>query len=693
LLSFPNENGIKQECLKEKTRMKEYTNPEEIRNIGIVSHARAGKTSLTEALLYDAGAVEKLGRVDDGTTVSDYDDDEIQRKTSIDSSLCICEWNGCKVNLIDTPGYSDFRGEQEGAIRVVDTLLIVVNGAMGVEAGTEKAWYRANDYNKPKAVFINKLDDEMAKFDETLQSLESLGGRMIPVHIPIGVGADFRGIVDLIRMKAFAAADGGKELQDRETLIDAVAETDDDLLEKYLDGQELTDEQIAAGLRSGIAANQFVPVLCGSAYNNLGPQLVLDMVTSFPSPVDVQPVTGEEEVTLDVSEDAPLCAFVFKTISDPYAGKVNFFRVYSGTMKADSRVYNSTKEREERIGSISLIHGKGYINVKQIVAGDFGAVMKLSETNTSDTLCDESNKVVLPPIDFPKPVISMAVTPRTQGDDEKLSTMLARMTGEDPSFVVRRDSEIKETIISGMGELHINVVLGRIQKRFNVGANTAPPKIPYRETIRSSSQQQGRYKKQTGGRGQYGDAWIRMEPLGRGEGFEFVNAIVGGAIPRQYIPAVEKGLVEAMQEGALAGSPVVDMKITLYDGTYHDVDSSELAFKIAASMAFKKAMDASDPFIMEPIMDVEVTIPDEYMGDIMGDLNGRRGRISGVTPQSGRQVIKAQVPLAEMSRYSIDLRSITSDRGSFSMEFSHYEEIPFDISEKIIAAAKSSDDS
>jgi len=684
--------------------MKQYTNPEMIRNIGIVSHARAGKTSLTEALLYDAGAIEKLGRVDDGTTVSDYRDDEIQRKTSIDSSICICEWNGCKVNLIDTPGYSDFSGEQEGAIRVVDTLLIVVNGAMGIEAGTEKAWYRANDYNKPRAVFINKLDDEMAKFDEMLQALESLGGRMIPVHIPIGVGADFRGIVDLIRMKAFAAADGGKKLQEmeipddmqerveeyRETLVDAVAETDDDLLEKYLDGQELTDEQIAAGLRSGIAANQFVPVLCGSAYNNLGPQLVLDMVASFPSPVDVQLMTGEAGATLDVSQDALLCAFVFKTMSDPYAGKVNFFRVYSGTVKADSRVYNSTKGREERIGNISLIHGKGYINVEEIVAGDFGAVMKLSETNTSDTLCDGSNKVVLPPIDFPKPVISMAVTPRTQGDDEKLSTMLARMTEEDPTFVVRRDSETKETIISGMGELHINVVLGRIHKRFNVSANTAPPKIPYRETIRSSSQQQGRYKKQTGGRGQYGDAWIKMEPLGRGEGFEFVDAIVGGVIPRQYIPAVEKGLVEAMQEGILSGSPVVDMRITLYDGSYHDVDSSELAFKIAASMAFKKAMEAADPFIMEPIMDVEVTIPDEYMGDIMGDLNGRRGRIQGVIPQSGRQVIKAQVPLAEMSRYSIDLRSITSDRGSFSMEFSHYEEVPFDISEKIIAAAKSS---
>ena len=691
--------------------MKEYR-PDMIRNIGIVSHARAGKTSLTEALLYDAGAIDKLGRVDDGTTVSDYDDDEIRRKTSISSSLCFCEWNDCKINLVDTPGYSDFSGDQVAAIRVVDTLLIVVDASMGVEAGTERAWYRADDAGKPRAVFLNKLDKEMAKFDETLQALEALGGRIVPVHIPIGIGENFRGVVDLVRMKAFAGSDAGKKLNEveipddvqeqienyREALIDAVAETDDELLEKYLDGEELTDEQIVKGLKKGVAANQFVPVMCGSAVNNLGPQITLDMLASFPSPVDVQSVVGnkpesEEEIGFDVSEDAPLCAFVFKTMSDPYAGRVNLFRVYSGTLKSDSRVYNPKKDQEERISSVSLIHGKKYIDAEGIVAGDFGAVMKLSETSTDDTLCEDANRIVLPPIDFPKPVISMAVTPKTQGDDEKLSTMLSRMSAEDPTFIVKREAETKETIISGMGELHINVILDRIQDRFNVGANTASPKIPYRETIRSSSEQQGRYKKQTGGRGQYGDVWLRMEPQPRGAGFEFVDAIVGGSVPRQYIPAVEKGLVEAMVEGVLSGSPVVDLKITLYDGSFHPVDSSEMAFKIAASMAFKKAMDASNPFIMEPIMNVEVTIPDEYMGDIMSDLNGKRGRISGVTPQGGRQVIKAQVPLAEMSRYSVDLRSITSDRGSFSMEFSRYEEVPFDVGEKISAAFKSPDDS
>ena len=689
--------------------MKQYT-PDKIKNIAIISHARAGKTSLTEALLYNAGAIDKLGRVDGGNTVSDYSDEEIQRKTSINSSLCVCQWNDCKMNIIDTPGYSDFVGEKEVAIRVVDTLLIVVDASTGVEAGTEKAWYRADSYNRPRVVFINKFDKEMAKFDEIIQSLESLGGRMVPIHIPIGMGPDFRGVVDLVRMKAFMEADGGKKLQEaeipddmleqaeelREALIDAVAETDDELLEKYLEGEELTDEQITTGLKIGVANNQFVPVMCGSAYKNVGPQLVLDMIESFPSPEDVDPVSGnapgsEDEITLPADPDGPLCAFVFKSITDPYSGKVNYFRVYSGTMKTDSHVLNSMKNDDERITNLSSVHGKKYTSVEQVVAGDFGAVMKLSETGTGDTLCDANSKIILPPIDFPNPVISMAVTPETQGDDEKLSSSLTRMAAEDPTFTIRRDSETKETVISGMGELHINVILDRIKKRFNVSAKTNAPKVPYRETIRSSSEQQGRYKKQTGGRGQYGDVHIRMEPQKRGDGFEFVDAIVGGAVPRQYIPAVEKGLIESLETGILAGSQVVDVKITLYDGGFHPVDSSEMAFKIAASMAFKKAMEACNPFIMEPIVNVEVTIPDEYMGDIMSDLNGKRGRILGMNPAAGRQVIKAQAPLAEMARYSVDLRSITSDRGSFSMEFSHYEEVPFDVSEKIIAEANSSD--
>jgi elongation factor G len=688
--------------------MKEY-GPDKIRNIGIFSHARAGKTSLTEALLFNTGAVDKLGKVDDGTSVSDYDDEEIQRKTSINSSLCIGEWNGYKINLIDTPGYSDFRGEQESTLRVVDLLMFVIDSAMGVEPGTEKAWYRANDYNKPRIIFVNKLDKEMAKLDETLASMETLGSKITPVNLPIGLGANFSGIVDLVKMKAFVKGDGGKKLQEtdipadmqelvetyRERLIDAIAETDDELLEKYLDGQELTDEEIAIGLKKGITANSFVPVFFGSATGNMGPQLILDMAGYLPSPVDLSPIAAkkpdsDEEIELSADPEGTLAAFVFKTITDPYAGKVNFFRVYSGTLKTDSHIFNSTKGRDERIGSVSLVNGKKFTNADKIVAGDFGSVMKLSETSTNDTLCDLNNKLVLSPIEFPKPIISMAVAPKTQGEDEKLSTAMAKMSEEDPTFIIKRDIETKETIISGMGELHINVILSKIQKRFNVGANISQPKIPYRETIRTTSQQQGKYKKQTGGRGQYGDVYLKMEPQERGKGFEFVDAIVGGSVPRQYIPAVEKGLVEAITEGIFSGSPVVDVKITLYDGSYHDVDSSEMAFKIAASMAFKKCMELSNPFIMEPIVSVEITIPEEYMGEIMSDLNSRRGRISGMDPQNGRQVIKATVPLAEMYRYSVDLRSITSDRGSFIMEFSHYEEVPPDVSAKINAAYKAS---
>jgi len=690
--------------------MKEY-GPDKIRNIGIVSHARAGKTSLAEALLYDAGATDRLGKTDDGTTVSDFDDEEIQRKTSINLSLCICEWNGYKINLIDTPGYSDFAGEQESALRVSDIVIFVIDANMGMEAGTEKVWFRANEYNRPRIAFINKLDKEMAKFDETIVSMESMKSKIVPITIPIGIGPSFRGVVDLLRMKAFVKTGEGKKLQEeeipdelreqvesyREALIDAVAETDDALIEKYLEGEELTDEEIATGLRNGIIKNSFVPVFCGSALNNLGPQVLLDMVSNLPSPVDLQPIIthkpeSEETIELNADETAPLSALVFKTITDPYSGKVNFFRVYSGTLKADT-YYNSTKGREERVGAVSLIHGKKFINADRIVAGDFGSVTKLSETGTNDTLCEVNNKLILPKIEFPKPIISMAVTPKTQGDDEKLSSTLTRMSDEDPTFIIRRDAETKETIISGMGELHINVILSKIQKRFNVSANTSQPKIPYRETIKSASQQQGKYKKQTGGRGQYGDVWLKLEPQERGKGFEFVDAVVGGSVPRQYIPAVEKGLIDSLQEGILSGSPVVDVRATLYDGSYHEVDSSEMAFKIAASMAFKKAMEACMPFIMEPIMNVEITIPDEYMGEIMSDLNSRRGRISGVMPQDGRQVIKSIVPLAEMYRYSVDLRSITSDRGSFKMDFSHYEEVPPEISAKITNAYKASSNS
>jgi len=688
--------------------MKEYTS-DKIRNIGIVAHAKTGKTSLTEALLYNAGAIDKLGKVDDGTTVSDYDEEEIQRQTSINTSLCICEWNGHKINILDTPGYSDFVGDLESAIRVADILLLLVDASSGVEAGTERAWFKANDYGKSKVIFVNKVEKENAKLDETIQSLESLGGKIVPLNLPIGIGPSFNGIVDLVKMKAFTKSDSGKKLQPadipddmqdqvdsfRERLIDAVAETSDELLEKYLEGEEITDEELSAGLKRGIAADNFVPVLFGSALDNVGPQMILAMIDYLPSPVELPPTkatkSGDDgEIELTADPDGSLAAFVFKSITDPYAGKVNIFRVYSGTMKTDSSVHNPNQDTDERVGNISLVNGKKFTNTDKVVAGDFGSVMKLSKTGTNDTLCSSGNELILPPIQFPKPTISMAITPKTQGEDEKLGSAMLRMAEEDPTFIMTRDGETKETIISGMGELHINVVLSKIQKRFNVGANLAEPKIPYRETIRSTSQHQGRYKKQTGGRGQYGDVWLKIEAQERGAGFEFVDAIVGGSVPRQYIPAVEKGLLESLPEGVLSGSPVVDIKATLYDGSYHDVDSSEMAFKIAASMAFKKCMEDAHPFIMEPIVSVEIFVPDEYMGDIMSDLNGRRGRIVGVNPENGRQVIKANVPLAEMYKYSVDLRSITSDRGAFSMEFSHYEEVPADVSAKINAAYKAS---
>jgi len=688
--------------------MKEYTS-DKIRNIGIVAHAKTGKTSLTEALLYNAGAIDKLGKVDDGTTVSDYDEEEIQRQTSINTSLCICEWNGHKINILDTPGYSDFVGDLESAIRVADILLLLVDASSGVEAGTERAWFKANDYGRPKVIFVNKVEKENAKLDETIQSLESLGGKIVPLNLPIGIGPSFNGIVDLVKMKAFTKSDSGKKLQPadipddmqdqvdsfRERLIDAVAETSDELLEKYLEGEEITDEELSAGLKRGIAADNFVPVLFGSALDNVGPQMILAMIDYLPSPVELPPTkatkSGDDgEIELTADPDGSLAAFVFKSITDPYAGKVNIFRVYSGTMKTDSSVHNPNQDTDERVGNISLVNGKKFTNTDKVVAGDFGSVMKLSKTGTNDTLCSSGNELILPPIQFPKPTISMAITPKTQGEDEKLGSAMLRMAEEDPTFIMTRDGETKETIISGMGELHINVVLSKIQKRFNVGANLAEPKIPYRETIRSTSQHQGRYKKQTGGRGQYGDVWLKIEAQERGAGFEFVDAIVGGSVPRQYIPAVEKGLLESLPEGVLSGSPVVDIKATLYDGSYHDVDSSEMAFKIAASMAFKKCMEDAHPFIMEPIVSVEIFVPDEYMGDIMSDLNGRRGRIVGVNPENGRQVIKANVPLAEMYKYSVDLRSITSDRGAFSMEFSHYEEVPADVSAKINAAYKAS---
>jgi elongation factor G len=686
--------------------MREYRT-EQIRNIGIISHAGAGKTSLVEAMLYDAGMIDKLGRVDDKNTVADYDEEDKERETTVTAKICIAEWNGHKINIIDTPGAADFYGDLESALRVVDAVIVLVDATTGVEGGTEKVWQVADKYELPRIVFVNKMDEEQASFEKTVDSIEKiLKAKTVLLQLPIGSEENFAGVVDLVESKALKPTDEtGKEvteegipddLQDqveeyRMELVETAAEVEEELIEKYFSDEKLTSEEIFRGLKISFLDNQIVPVMCGSAYNNIGIQPLLETISLLsPSPAEAKEIiTSDGETVLQPSPDAPLSALVFKTMSDRF-GTHSLFRVYSGTLYADSQVYNSTEGGNERIGKIAHVHGTQRIDTPQVVAGDYGAVVKLASTSTGDTLCAASNGVVLPGMTFPKPVISMAVMPKREGDDEKLSTMLARMSEEDPTFKVERDAVMKQLLISGLGELHLTSILGRMQRKYSIEAETTTPKVAYKETIRSSVNGiQGRYKRQSGGRGQFGEVWINIEPLGRGEVFEFENQIKGASIPQNFIPAVEKGVVGAMEEGVVAGYPVVDVKVTLYDGKTHPVDSSDLAFTIAGSQAFRDAMQKANPVLLEPIMNVEISVPEEYMGDIIGDLNSKRGRVMGMEQVNNRQVIKAQVPLSEMFRYSIDLRSMTSARGSFTMENSHYEQIPDEVATKIIAAAKS----
>ena len=684
---------------------------EQIRNVALISHGGAGKTSLTEAMLYTSGAINRLGKVEAGNTVTDYDPDEIKRQVTISTSLAPLEWKGTKINLLDTPGFFDFIGEVQGALRVADSAVIVVCAVSGVEVGTEKVWSYADEYHLPRLVFINKLDRENANFDQVLEQLRSFFGvKVFPLQFPLGQESSFKGVIDLVKMKALVYTDetGLKMQQEdipadllekarelREKLVEAAAETDDALMEKYLEEESLSEEEINKALRLGTLEGKIVPVLCGSGTKNYGIQPLLDLISgALPSPVDRPSAKGflpgnpDEEIIRKADPKEPLSALVFKTLADPFVGRVNYFRVYSGVMKADSQVYNFNKEKTERIGSLFFMRGKNQIQTDQVVAGDIGAVAKLAETGTGDTLGDKSNPIIFPPIKFPDPVISFAVEPKSKGDEEKVSAGLARFLEEDPTFRVERNTETKQIIISGMGDMHLDVIVERLAKKFGVEVNLKTPKVPYKETIRKTAKKEGKYKRQSGGRGQYGHVFLEISPLPRGEGFAFEDRIVGGVVPRQYIPAVEKGVLEAMEEGNLAGYPVVDIKVALYDGSYHTVDSSEMAFKIASSMALRGAIDQADPVLLEPIMDVEVTVPEQFMGDIMGDLNSRRGRIQGMVPGQGLQVIKAQVPLAEMFDYAIDLRSMTQGRGFFTMKFSHYEEVPFQEAEKIIAAAK-----
>jgi len=684
---------------------------EKIRNVAIVAHGGSGKTSLTEAMLFDCQATTRLGKVDDGTTTTDFDPDEIKRKISINLSLASCQWQGHKITFLDTPGFADFIGEVKSALRVTDGAIVVLSAVSGVEVQSEIVWRFLEERKLPRLIFINKLDRENADVDKVLGMIRDLlGSTPLPIQIPIGTGEAFQGVIDLVKMKAITFP-GSKpeegeipaELRDeasaqQEKLIEKVAESSDELLEKYLEGTELTHEEISRGLRTATLNGNLVPILWGSATKNLGIQPLLDKIVDYlPSPLDRPEASGlnpktEQEERRKPKVDEPFSALVFKTIVDPYIGKLNLFRVYSGRLTADSQIYNSTRERTERVGHIFTLHGKRQEEVKEVGPGEIAAVAKLQETGTNDTLCDPNYPIRLGPVEFPAPQISAAIEPKTKGDEDKLSTSLLKLTEEDLTLTVRRDHEIKQTIVSAMGEAHLDIVIDRLKRKFDVEAQLEKPRIPYKETIRTSAKAQGKYKKQSGGRGQYGDAWLEIEPLERGKGFEFVNKIFGGAIPKQYIPAVEKGVRETMAEGVLAGYPVIDLRVTLYDGSYHEVDSSELAFKIAGSLAFKNAVSQANPVLLEPIMSLEVIVPENYTGEIMGDLNSKRGKILGIEPAGNHlQSVKALVPLAEMSKYANDLRSITKGRGTFKMEFSHNEEVPGNLSEKIIEQKKKKD--
>jgi len=637
-------------------------------------------------MLYNTGAVNRLGRIEDGTTTADYHQEEVNRKITIHTSLVPCEWNNCKLNLLDTPGYSDFIGEVRGALRVVESALFVVSAVDGVEVQTEIIWELA-DSDMPRAVYINKMDRENASFYNVLDSLKGhFGANFITMTLPIGAESSFTGVVDILAQKAYSyGADGkageipvpaelaGTVQEHREKLIEAAAEGDDELLMKYLEGEELTAEEVRAGLGKSIQSAKFVPVLCGSAARNIAVTLLMDVLADyFPAPT---------------AADGPLSALVFKTLADPYVGKMSFLRVFSGQLKSDSTVYNSNKEKTEKIGQVFYLRGKNQMATETVPAGDIAVVVKLQETLTGDTLCEKDKPVVLEGISFPEPAFSVAIQPKSKGDEDKLSGAVARIMEEDPAIRVYKNLETKDNIMTGMGEMHLDITLEKLKRRYGVDVVMDNPRVPYRETIRAEVKVEGKHKKQTGGHGQYGHVWLRLEPLPEGP-FEFTEEIFGGSVPKQYVPAVEKGVREALNEGVLAGYPVTGVRVVLYDGSYHPVDSSELAFKLATILAFKKGAQQAKPVLLEPVMNVEVTVPESYMGDVIGDFNTKRGRILGMEPEGKTTRVKAMVPLAEMYRYAIDLKSMTQGRGLFRMEFACYEEVPARLSEEIIKKAK-----
>ncbi|MGV8145219.1 MAG: elongation factor G [Alkaliphilus sp.] len=679
---------------------------EKIRNIALLGHGGSGKTSIAEAVLYTADEITRMGRPEDGNTVSDFDKEEIARNISIGTAIIPVEWDDHKINFIDTPGYFDFIGEVQSSVKVAGGLVIVVGATSGIEVGTEKAWEFAMEKKKPTIIFINKMDRENSNFDKVLTELrEKFGKKIAPFQIPMGEKESFVGNVNIVRMVAREYK--GKECIDvpvpenlkeqalaiRELLIESVAESDELLMEKYFDGVEFTQEEIIEGLRKGVISGDIVPVICGSGTNNIGIHTLLNIINDYsPSPKDMPPKTGvnpetdeEEERTLETNQ--PFSAQIFKTIADPYVGKISMIKVISGKLEADTEVLNSSKGKKEKISAPFLLRGKKQIEVKEVFAGDIAAVAKLHSANTGDTLCDPSSPIVYSKINFIKPQLHLAVEPKSKGDEEKIGSGLNRLAEEDPSFAYERNAETKQTIIKGQGELHIKVIVNKLKNKYGTEVELSDAMVPYRETIRGRADVQGKHKKQSGGAGQYGDVKMRFEPSS--SGFEFEVKVVGGSVPRAYIPAVEKGIVESLEKGVLAGYPVVNIKATLYDGSYHDVDSSELAFKIAASIAFRKGVKEAKPVLLEPIVEVKVLIPDDYMGDIMGDLNKRRGRIIGMEPQTnGKQLVMAEVPQAEMFKYANDLRSMTQARGAFEMEFTKYEEVPHMLGEKIVEAAQ-----
>jgi len=681
---------------------------DKLRNLVFASHGGAGKTTLSEALLHVGGAINRRGTVAEGNTVSDYDPEEIKRQISINTSLIPVEWQDHKLNILDTPGYFDFVGEVLSATRVVEGAVIIVCAAAGVEVGTEKVIGYCNQAGLPRLIFINKMDRENANFEQVLGQVQKLCGvKAVPLLLPVGNAEAHQGVVDLIRMKAYLLDKSGKVaeseipadlLDEAETsrlaLVEAIAATDDELTEKFLEDQPLTEEEMLRGLSAGVKAGDIVPVLCGSAEKETGIIQLMDyIIHCLPSPADVGPlsvvdVKSGENTELVPSEQGPVAAQVFKTMADPYVGKMNIFRVYSGVVKSDTVIFNANQGKDERLGQLFFMRGKEHVFVSEVSAGDIAGVAKLQVTTTGDTLCAKDKPIRFPLIELPKPKISMAAVPQAKGDEEKISSGLARLSEEDPTFVVEKNPITNELLISGIGELHMEVMVSRLSKKFGVTAVLKDPQVPYRETIKGKAKADYRHKKQSGGRGQYGHVIIEIEPLPTGEGFDFVDKIFGGAVPKQYIPAVEKGIRETMAEGILAGYPVVDVRVTLVDGSYHDVDSSEMAFKIASSMAFKKGFSEANPILLEPIYTITVEVPDAYMGDVIGDLNKKRGRILGMDPVNGLQRIRALVPLAEVFRYAIDLRSMTQGRGDFTLEFDHYEEVPAHIAEQVIEAAR-----